>query len=234
MKAIFKREMRAYFTTPVGYIFTGIFLIMSGLLFIRYNLYGGHTSLDGMLYGLLIIIMLLISVLTMRLFSEERSLKTDCLLLTSPVKIYGIVLGKFFAAVSVFIITLLLTFLYIIVIAIHATPAYAQIFCNYIGFALLGITYISIGIFISSLTESQIISAIITFAVLFGLHLLGAVQNSISNPFLSEIVSWFVLTARFEEFNLGVLNIVPIVYYLSITALFLFLTGLVIEYRRLK
>ena len=234
MKAIFKREMRAYFTTPVGYIFIGIFLILSGILFIMYNLYGGYPSLDGVLYSLLVIFMFLVPVLTMRLLSEERNIKTDQILLTSPIKVQDIVLGKFFAAAAVYIITLLLTLMYLIVIAKHGSPSYAQIFCNYIGFALLGITYVSIGLFISSLTESQIISAVITFAVLLGLYRLDALKNSINNPILSEIFSWLALTARFEEFNLGVLNVVPIVYYLSITALFLFFTGLAIERRRLK
>ena len=234
MKAIFKRELKAYFTTPVGYIFIGIFIIFSGLLFISFNLLGGSTTLDGMLYDLRIIIMFLIPVLTMRLFSEERSNKTDRLLLTAPVKIFDIVLSKFLAAVSVFIITLLLTSMYIIVIASHTAPSYAQIFCNYVGFVLLGITYISIGLFVSSLTESQIVSAIITFAILFGAYLLGTVQSSISSPFWSEVIGWLALSVRFEEFNLGVFDLVPIVYYLSITALFLFLTGLVIEHRRLK
>lgn len=233
MRAIFKREMRAYFTTPVGYVFIGVFLILSGIQFILYNLLRGYPSLDSVLYSLTSIFMFLIPVLTMRLLSEEKNTKTDRLLLTSPVKVSDIVLGKFFSAAAVYLITLLLTLLYLFVIAKHTHPAYPQIFCNYLGFALLGLTYISIGLFISSFTENQIISAVITFAVLLALYCFDAFKSAVANPFMSALFGALAIPSRFEEFNLGVLGVAPVVYYISITAFFLFLSMASIERRRL-
>ena len=154
MKAIFKKELQTYFKTPIAYIFIGVFLIFSAFVFYMVTLAGGNPSMNQVLNNLMFSFMVIIPILTMRLFSEEKNKKTDQLLMTSPVSVMEIVLGKFLAACVVFVITLLLTLIYLAVIAKHAEPSYPQIFCHYLGFFLLGVSYISIGLFISSLTEN--------------------------------------------------------------------------------
>lgn len=234
MLAIYKREMQAYFKTPIGYIFVGMFLVVSGFMFITYNLIMGYPSISSVLYSLITFFVFLVPVLTMRLLSEEKNLKTDQALLTAPISIGKIVLGKFFAAATVYLLTLVLTLLYMIVIGRHGEPQFAQTFCNYIGFALLGMVFISIGIFLSALTENQAVAAVSTFAVLLVLILFDSVKNSVQSKFLAAIFDAFAISSRFESFNLGVLSIAPVVYYLSVTALFLFFTTQVIERRRWK
>ena len=234
MKAIFKRELQAYFKTPVGYIFIGMFLLISAFYFIIYTLLSGYPTIDTVLYSLLSVFMFLIPILTMRLLSEEKNKKTDQLLLTSPASVPSIVLGKFFAACTIYMITLVLTLLYLVVIGMHGEPSYMQTLCNYIGFALLGITFISIGLFISSLTENQIVAAVITFVLFIVLYLMDSLKDMVTVPVISPILSALSITTRFNEFNLGVLSIVPVVYYLSVTALFLYLTCHALESRRFK
>jgi len=234
LKAVFKRELQAYFKTPVGYIFIGMFLLVSAFFFIIGNLLSGSPTINTVLYNLLSMFMFVIPILTMRLLSEERNKKTDQVLLTSPVSVTDIVLGKFFAACVVFIITLVLTLLYLTVIAKHGEPMYVQTLCSYIGFTLLGITFISIGLFVSSLTENQIVAAVITFVVFILLNLVESLRNLVASPVLSAILSAISVTARFDEFNLGILSLGPVVYYISISALFVYLTCFVLESRRLK
>lgn len=232
MLAIYKREMQAYFKTPIGYIFVGMFLVVSGFLFITYNLMMGYPSISSILYSLITVFMFLIPVLTMRLLSEEKNLKTDQVLLTAPISVGKIVLGKFFAAATVYLLTLVLTLIYMVVIGKHGEPQFAQTFCNYFGFALLGMAFISIGVFISSLTENQAVAAVCTFAVLLVLFLFNSVKNSVQSKLLSAVFDAIAISSRFDSFNLGVLSIAPVVYYISVTALFLFFTTQVIERRR--
>ena len=234
MTAIFKRELMAYFKSSIGYIFIGMFLVVSGFMFTANNLLMGSPHLDGVLSNLLIVFLFLVPVLTMRLLSEERNLKTDQILLTSPVSVWDIVLGKYFAAAVVYLITLGITLLYLIVIAIHGEPAYAQIFCNYFGFALLGMSFISIGTFISSLTENQASAAVSTFAVLLLLFILDWVAGSVTNPFFVRVIDFISIMKRFGDFQLGVLSLAPTIYYISFIAMFLVLTALVMERRRIN
>lgn len=234
MSAIYKRELKAYFRTPIGYIFIGMFLLVSGYMFTGNNLIMGAPGIDGVLGNLLIVFLFLVPILTMRLLSEERNLKTDQILLTSPVSVGDIVLGKYFAALTVYLITLGITLIYLIVLAIHGEPAYAQILCNYVGFALLGAAFISIGIFISSLTENQATSAVSTFAVLLLLFIIDWVGSAVTNAFFVKVIDFISITKRFGDFQMGVLSVAPIVYYISFVAMFLILTATVLERRRVN
>ncbi len=232
MKAVFNREIRSYFTTPSAYIFMGMFLAVSGFMFSVVNLINRSPSLDLILSKINFIFLFLIPILTMRLLSEERHSKTDQLLLTSPVSVSGIVLGKFFSAAVLFLLTLGITLLYLIVPAIHGQPAYAQILCSYIGFALMGLCFISIGLFISSLTENQTVAAIFTFATLMILYILDWLTTSLTSNFVLTIINFINVYARFDSFEIGVLSLEPIIYYISFTAVFLFLTIRSVEQRR--
>lgn len=234
MKAIFKRELQAYFKTPVGYIFVGMFLLVAAFFFIMYTLLSGIPTVDSIFYNLLSIFMFLIPILTMRLISEERNKKTDQILLTSPVSTTSIVLGKFFAACVVYFIALAFTLLFLVVIAFHGEIVYLQTLCTYLGFILLGMSLIAIGLFISSLTENQIVAAVITFVVFMLIYLFTSLKDMISSPALSWLFSALSVMVRFDEFNLGILSISGIVYYLSITAVFITLTCHTLESRRFK
>ena len=232
MKSIFQREFRAYFHTPVGYIFIGMFLAISGYFFAVANLLPKSPDLGAVLSNMLLMFIFLIPVLTMRLLSEERNSKTDQLLLTAPVSVRDIVLGKFAAAAAIYLLTLGITLLYLLVLGIHGQPAYAKIFCNYLGFVLIGFSFISVGLFVSSLTQSQASAAIATFAALLLLYALEWSQGVIHNAFLTTIINCLSITKWYSEFELGVLSVPAIFYYLSFTVVFLLLTIHAVDRRR--
>jgi len=176
------------------------------------------------------------------MFSEERKLKTDQLLLTAPVKVSDIVLGKFLSALSVLGISVGITLLYLVFLKFYGNPAVIQSFIGYLGILLYGAMLISIGMFISTLTQNQIISAISTLALLgilsfiegFTLDFTGLFNGKLLflGKLLNGAIEFLTINARFYDFAKGTLNIVPLVYFLSITALFIILTVRVIERRR--
>lgn len=232
MKSILSREIRAYFNTPVGYIFIGMFLAVSGYLFAIANLLGKSPNLGYVLSNMQIIFLFIIPILTMRLLSEEKNSKTDQLLLTSPVSVSDIVLGKFFAASAVYLLTLAITLLYLIVIAIHGNPAYGEIFCNYIGFTLLGVSFISVGLFISSLTQNQAIAAISTFAALLLLYAAELARSVVSSSIVIGILNCISITHWYANFQNGVLSIPAVLYFISFSVVFILFTIKVVDRRR--
>ncbi len=232
MKAIFNRELRAYFQTPVGYVFIGMFLAVSGYFFAVSNLLPKSPDLGAVLSNMLMMFLFLIPILTMRLLSEEKNSRTDQLLLTAPVSVRSVVLGKFAAAAGIYLMTLGVTLLYLLVLGIHGQPAYAKIFCNYLGFVLIGFSFISVGLFISSLTQNQASAAIGTFAALMFLYALEWSRSVIHSPFLLAILDCVSITKWYSEFELGVLSIPAILYYVSFTAVFLLCTVHVVDKRR--
>ena len=138
MVAVWKRELQAYFFTPIGYVFMGVFLLVGGYYFTFGNVNSLSSDLGTLFGNLTSLFMLLVPILTMRVLSEERKNKTDQLLLTSPVSIGAMVVGKFLASCSVLLITLIPTLFYVIVIAVYGTPYWGEIFTNYLGFFLMG------------------------------------------------------------------------------------------------
>ncbi len=232
MKAIFMREFKAYFQTPVGYVFIGMFLAVSGYFFAISNLLPKSSDLGNVFSNMLMMFLFLIPVLTMRLLSEEKNNKTDQLLFTAPVSVTEVVLGKFGAAAAMFLLTMGITLLYLFVLGVHGQPAYAQIFCNYIGFILIGCSFISVGLFVSSLTQNQASAAMATFAVLLLLYALEWSRAAIHSPILLGILNLVSITKWYAEFELGVLSIPAIVYYISFTVVFLLLTIRIVDKRR--
>lgn len=234
MKAIYKRELGNYMNNPMGYVFIGIFLLMFSGIFCYLNLYAYASSDISHTFGVMIYLMLfLMPLLTMRLISEEKAEKTDQLLLCSPVNASSIVYGKFFAAMTLILIALFFTVPHIIILLLQGNPQAATTFLAYFGFFIYSCVYASIGIFISSLTENQVVSAVLTFAVFIlmlatELFIVPAVQS----PALYAILSGISFATRYSDFSLGILNISSVVYYLSVAALFNYLTVRVIEKRR--
>ncbi len=232
MLAIFKRELKAYFYSPIGYIFVGFFLLLSGYFFATDNLMHGIADIKMVFGSLNIIFLFLVPILTMRLLSEEMKNKTDQLLLTSPVSLIGIVVGKYLAAVAVFLISLIITGAYPIILYLFSSPALGEILGGYLGFFLMGAAFIAVGLFVSSLTENQVISAVATFGVLLLLWLMDMIVPFIQNRHIVSAVQWLSILQRFQDFTLGVLSLEPIVYYISFAVAFIFLTIRVLEKKR--
>ncbi len=241
MSAIYRRELMAYFTSPIGYVFSAIFFAISGVFFTMSTVNSRTTDTTAYFVTVLMFFVILIPLLTMKLLSEEKKLGTEQLLLTSPVSLVGVICAKFFAAFTIFAGTLgisaLLNMASLYAIAKEQENVIAKMniptFLGCIlGVLLIGAAFISIGLFVSSLTENQIISAIVSIGV-FGLMIASTFfASGISSEFLRVIVRWFSVLDRFYNFQRGIFDLTALIYYISITAVFLFLTVRVYEKRR--
>ena len=188
MLAIMKREFKAYFSSPTGYVFMGFFLLLTGFFFVMSNVLQASPDYNAVLGSITFIFLIVVPVLTMRLISEETKQKTDQLLLTSPLSLTKMVLGKYFAAVGVFLLTLLVTALYPVLLSLFGSVAVWEILGGYIGFFLLGSAFIAVGLFVSSLTDNQVIAAIVTFVSLLFMWLIDWIQQGIPGDRVSGIV----------------------------------------------
>ena len=195
MLAIFKREFVAYFLSPVGYIFMGFFLLLSGFFVATQNFLTGSPQYQGVLGSITFIFLVVVPILTMRLFSEEKRQKTDQLLLTTPTSLFGIVIGKYLAAVAVFLATLLITIIYPVVMSFYGFLGGWEILGGYIGFFLLGCSFIAVGLFVSTLTDNQVIAAVVTFSALLLMWVIDLVQQAVPPGALSGVVFAIVLGA---------------------------------------
>lgn len=180
MAAIFKREMKMYFSSMIGYVFTAFFVLVTAIYFSLQNILSLSPQFENVFNSVIMMFLILAPILTMRLLSEETKQKTDQLLLTSPVSVVGVVLGKFFAAVTVFIIALVITMLFPLILSFYGSISVAQIIGSYIGFFLLGSSFIAVGLWISSITDNQIVSAVATFAAVFLLLMVETIVSSAS------------------------------------------------------
>jgi ABC-2 type transport system permease protein len=195
MLAIFKREIKAYFLTPIGYLYMGLFLLLSGIFYTFNNIFSGDSQYTGFLGSVLFIFLFAIPLLTMRLFSEEKRQKTDQLLLTSPVSITGIVAGKFLAAMAVYCGTLLVTAAYAVIIALYGDLQTWETVGSYIGFIFLGACYIAVGLFVSAGTENQLAAALISFIALMLIWILDPLAQAVPTDTRAGIISMVVLLA---------------------------------------
>lgn len=234
MSAIFRREFRAFFTNPIGYVVLAVIYAFSGLYFFSYNMAAGYADLSNGVFSILFIITLLaVPFLTMRLFSEDKKQKTDQALLTAPTSLTGIVLGKFFAALLLFVVGISITLVYAVIIALQTTPDWLVIIGNYLGLLLLGGTIIAIGLLISSLTESQIIAALGTLAVsllMMSIDMLPSLFNNAA--WAKTVVEFLSISTRYGSFTSGLIQYDDIIFFLTFQALFLFLTVRVLDRKR--
>ncbi len=233
MGAIFRREFKAYFTNPIGYVVLAVMLCISGYFFFLYNLVSGMASLSGVYRELFTISLLAIPFLTMRLFSEDKRQKTDQALLTAPTGLTGIVLGKYFAAMLLYVIAISITLVYAVILALQTTPDWFVIVGNYVGLLLVGGLIITIGLLISTLTESQIIAAIGTLAIsllLMSVDLLSVVFYNV--PWLGEVIEFLSINDRYSDFVSGLIHYDNVIFFLSAQALFIFLTVRVLDSKR--
>ncbi len=232
MLAIYKKEMRTYFTTPLGYVFIAAFLAVSGFVFAFSTFQSQTSDLAGyfqiMIFGYIVII----PMLTMRSFSEERRTRTEQLLMTSPVSITSMILAKFFAAFTMFAMTVLVSCLYYIPLFNYGEPNVGKAAGCLIAMFLIGMCFIAVGIFVSTLTESPVTACIATMALLL-VFAAAAIFNSLIDAYIvRSVLNWISVYSRYVNFTYGVFDISATVYYLSITVVFLFLAVRVYERRR--
>lgn len=234
MTAIVKREFKAYFHSFIGFLFIAAILCITGIYVTVYNLLSGLPNLSYALSGVIFIFIISVPILTMRVIAEERHQKTDQLILTAPISVGKIVLGKFFALGMVFTLPVLLVCCYPLLLSIFGTVAMQESYVAILAFYLYGLTCIAIGIFISSLTESQVIAAVISFGVLFLGYVMAGICSMISSTgnWITKILGAFDLVSRFTDLTEGTLDLKSIIYFLSIILLMLFMTIQSIQKRR--
>lgn len=232
MFAIFKRELKAYFTSPLGYVFLAIFYAFSGLFFYIFSLSVGSTDISSVFLMMFIVLMVFVPLLTMRLLSEDKKQKTDQLILTAPVSLLSIVMGKFLAAYAIFAIGVAVMPVYGFVMSTVATVSWLPIWGNTVGLLLLGGIFVSIGLFISSLTENQMIAAIGGFFINLMILLMNTLKSALPNGFLQDVLSSISVYSRYSEITSGIFSLSSLIFFVSVIFIFLFLTVRVLEKRR--
>ncbi len=232
MFAIYKKEMRSYFTTPLGYVFAAVFLAVSGFLFAMSTLQMQSSDISSyfqlMIFGYIVVIPLI----TMRSFAEERRSRTEQLLMTSPVSITSMILAKFLAAFTMFGGTVLVSCLYYLPLFHYGEPNVGKAAGCLIAMLLIGMCFISVGIFVSTLTESTVTASIGTMAILLVFAIAGVFNGLIDTYLIRYVLDWISVYSRYTNFTYGIFDIAAAVYYLSLTTVFLFLSIRVYERRR--
>ena len=249
---IFKKEMRLYFTSPVAYVVLTIFLVIAGWFF--YNIFAYFTLasmqsamnpamarelnvtdsvLRPLVSNISVILLLLMPLVTMRLFAEERRSGTIELLLTYPVRDGAVLVGKYLAALALYALMLALTLLYPGIVVYFARLEWGPLVSGYVGLLLMGGTFIAVGIFASSLTENQIVASITTFGILLILWVIGWSADYVGGVW-GKVLQHLSLIEHNDNFAKGVLDTKDVLYYLNFIALALFLTLRSLEARRWK
>lgn len=232
MGAIYRRELKSYFVSPAAYVFIAVFYMFSGLFFYGTNLGIAVADIPTAIEGMFQIVLYLIPLITMRVLSEDKKNKTDQALITAPIGTMSIVLGKFFATFTIYLIACGIFLIYALLLAVYAPLAWGTIFAAMLGILLLGASIISIGVFISGMTESQVIAAVITFAVSIGITFLGFIISVVPDGIFKKIISQFSFINRFEVFAQGQINFSHMLFFVSVSALFLYYAAHTIERRK--
>lgn len=232
MVAILKRELSSYFNSAVAYVVMAVYFLFSGLFFSMICIENDTSSLSYVFGNMFIIILFIIPIITMKSFSEEKRQRTDQALLTSPTSLFEIVMGKFLGALILFAICSLIFVVYALVISFFTSPDWAVVLCTVLGLLLLGSALIAIDIFISVLTESMIISAVAGMGVGLLIYMLSNLSSNITVDWIATIVKKIDFLTYYTNFTYGMLNLTDIIFFLSVTGLFLFFTASVLEKRR--
>ena len=234
MFAVLKREFRSYFQNVIGWLFVAALMALFGLYFYVYNLRQGYPYLYYTLSAITIIFMIAVPILTMRSFAEDRKNKTDQLMLTAPVPVAKVVLGKYLAMLAVFTVDIAVFCVTPLILRAFGTIPMGESYIAILAFWLYGAASIAVGMFISALTESQVIAAVLTFVVLFISYMMQSLTGLISSDgnWLTKILNGLDLYAPFEKFQGGCLDITAILYYVTVIVLFNFFTVQAIQKRR--
>jgi len=250
--AIFKKEMRLYFTSPVAWVVLTIFLFIAGYFFASIFSFFSQASIQSamnpqmgrdlnvtdsvmrpLFSNISVILLLLMPLVTMRLFAEERRAGTIELLLTYPVRDGAVLAGKYLAALGLYALMIGLTVLYPLIVVYFARLEWGPVLTGYLGLLLMGATFIAVGVFASSLTENQIVAAVTTFGVLLIFWILGWSADYAGGA-LGRVLQFLSILEHNDSFSKGVLDTKDVLYYVNFTALALFLTLRSLEARRWK
>ena len=244
--AIYKRDLKGYFFSPIAYVVIGLFLLVNGIFFyvllssfLEYS-YAVMIQRQGypinvnllmirpFFQNMSVIVLFVIPMITMRSFSEEKKSGTMELLLTSPLTNWQLILGKFLASFTLYFVMVMVTFLFMVFLLIWGNPSLVPILISYLGILLMGLVLVALGNFISSLTENQIVAAVGTFGATMFLWVIGFAGNFAGKVF-GEIFKYLSIVNHFDDFSKGVFDTNHLVYYLSLTFLMLFFTYQSIE-----
>ena len=193
MLAIYKRELKSYLTSMVGYLFMFFVLLIAGIYFSAYQLSAAYPKFEYTLNAMTFVFLIAVPILTMRVLAEERKQKTDQLLLTSPVSVSGIVMGKYLALVTIYAIPIAVLATYPLIMSKFGTVAFGSAYTALLGFFLLGSANIAIGVFFSAITESQVIAAVLTFVFLFAFYMMNGISSFFSETAMSTCVTFGIL-----------------------------------------
>ncbi len=234
MLAVYKRELKSYFHSFIGFLFIGVILFFVGLYYTAYNLLSGSPYFSYVISSVIFVFLLSMPILCMKVLSEERRNKTDQLILTAPITVGQLVLGKFFAVLTIFAIPTLIISIYPFILSMYGSVPLGEAYLAILAFFLYGMTSIAIGVLVSSLTESQVIAAVLGFGLLFLGYMMSAICSLISSTgnIVTEILGVFDMYTPFAHLLNGTLDLSSVIYFLSLTALVLFLTVQSVQKRR--
>jgi ABC-2 type transport system permease protein len=223
IRIIAGKEFRGYLNSPMAYVIICIFLLGAGWFFTSYlkSISYNDTTIKGFLDNAYILLLLFAAVITMRSLAEEKKMGTWELLLTSPIKDIDVIMGKFLGGLGILAVMLILTMYYPLLLIILGDPDMGPIWTSYLGLLLLGSSALAIGIFASSLTSNQIIAAVVSGGILFALWFVGNGANLVPTA-IGQVLSYISLSYHFSGFSIGIVDTRSIIYFLSITVLFLY------------
>ena len=233
MLAVFKKEMRSYFTSVIGYVFLVLYLALAGAIFAFTTFFSMSSSVTEFYSYMIVVSAIVLPLLTMKSFSEERKAKTEQLLLTAPVSIPSMVVGKFLASYAMFAGALIFNSLYFLILIPYGEVKFPTLIGNVIALLLVGMVFITIGLFVSSLTENQLSAAVGTIAIILVLLVIGLVGDLVPTDYwIRYVLDSISVFTRFQSFTNGYLDFAALLYYISVAAIFLFLTVRVYDARR--
>lgn len=232
---IAKKEIKSYFSSAVAYVVFAMFLILSGYFFSVILLVTKNASLEGALYNTTITLLFLIPLITMKLFAEERKLGTLEILMTKPVRDFEVVLGKFLGSLFFLLIMFSSTLVYVFILFKYGNPDVGPIWAGYLGLFLLGACFLAVGIFASTLTENQIIAAVLSFAFILLLWIVNWISGNLElSEKINEFLNYLSLSGHFDDFVKGIVDLKNTIFYLSFIAFWLFVTTKSVGVRKWK
>lgn len=231
MLAIMKRDFRSYFNSPIAYVLIGLFMLLLGLFFNSLISYGISDIMSEFVASMSGLLLFIVPILTMRSMAEDKKNGTEILLLTAPIRVTEIVIGKFLAAFGVFMTMTAASLVFPLITIIAGKPDIMLIISSYLGYILMGAVFISLGVFASSLTENQIIASIITLVSIFLIQNIAFLAGFFSG-FMNKAILSLSISDRYEDFIRGIIDITSIVFMICYAAVFIFLTIRVIEHKR--
>ena len=232
MLAIYKRELKAYMTSVIGYAFIALFLAVSGALFVYTTMYSMTANSSSYFTLMMIFFVVLLPLLTMKSFSEEKKLRTEQLLMTAPISIFSMVMAKYLAALTIFTASMTVAVMPFAILYYYAVVKTAVLLGSFVAILLVGAAILAIGVFVSALTENQLTAAVGTVGLVLLFFVISLLNTVIPVYFIRFILSGVSIFSRYQNFTQGVFDFAALFYYLSVAAVFLFLTMRIFDRRR--